>query len=192
MKSVVFLSCIVLLVRASPPNDGLPLSDQLPPPNLGGFYLLHALTIRTLQDYQYDTFNYSLIPGAENALDEILSLPSRDPVTPSNNMNHVSGNFEHGRDSMDFDIMEKSYNELQTARKYFWNDAETYEREVDNTFVSIMNEPADDSDVHSHHYLGSRPSSYQNEEKTKENDEQDANMQEKGIASFYQDCSNFS
>lgn len=180
MSSIVFLACIVFLVRASPPNDGMPLSEQLFPIDLSRLILLHALIIRPLPNYIFNTFGDSFLLEADNALDEILSHPTFDLFPLSNDFHRSSKTIEYEWEPIDFDLIEKSSSELQASKKYLWNDLEPCERAVNDIFVNELDNPVDDQDVPVVQHLGAGQSPQPDEEPNAVN-EQDAEMQETGI-----------
>lgn len=180
MKSIVFLAGIFLLVRASPPNTGARLLTDSFSQNMTRLIVLHALIIRPLPDYQFDTFDFSFMTGGDETLNKILSHPTFDLFPFLNDLHCSSETIEHECDPKCFSIIEKSNCELQAAGKYLWNGLDTDELEIDDAFLNLADDSVDSQNAQSEQHVEAGPSSQFDEEPNVMNG-QGADMQEKGI-----------
>lgn len=182
MKSIVLLACIVLLARAIPTSDSMSLSDQFFPADLKRFNHLYALIIRPLPDHPFDTFDDSIMPEADDPLNAPFSHPTWDLFTPSNYRYQLSETIEHEWEPIDSNTIENPNCDMQTAEQYLWNYLSEDERVINDALINLVNEPVNDQNAQFDQNLGVVPiSQLHNAEPNAEND-QDADKQDKGIA----------
>lgn len=186
MKAVVFLACIILLARASPPNNGVRPSAKLFHFDSDRFFLLPGLTFRSFPDHHLNAFDDSFAEEVHAALNEPRLQPTLDLFPLSNDLIRPSVSFDRDLEPTDFSKIEKSNGNLQTERKYSWNELETYERENMDTLTLGIEEPTNDQVAHSNQYIGEGSSTLHDdkEESTAEN-MHDADVQEQGFRHFF-------